>query len=47
LGRGFAEYRYFLSDYGNELVVFGCNVVATFFAEGIRACTALRACTTV
>jgi hypothetical protein len=35
LGRGFAEYRYFLSDYGNELVVFGCNVVATFFAEGI------------
>ncbi|XP_014661104.2 wall-associated receptor kinase 2 [Setaria italica] len=33
-GRGFTEHGYLLS-WGNELVVFGCNVVATLLADGI------------
>ncbi|CAN6374545.1 unnamed protein product [Urochloa humidicola] len=33
-GRGFTEHGYLLSAYDNELVVFGCNVVATLFSEG-------------
>ncbi|CAL4981965.1 unnamed protein product [Urochloa decumbens] len=36
-GRGFKEYGYLLSAYDNELVVFGCNVVATLFSEGTEA----------
>nr|CAB3491164.1 unnamed protein product [Digitaria exilis] len=31
-GRGFVEHGYFLS-YGNELVVFGCNLMATLVAD--------------
>ncbi|CAO2148071.1 unnamed protein product [Urochloa humidicola] len=33
-GRGFTEHGYLLA-FGNELVVFGCNVVATLHADGI------------
>ncbi|KAG2560773.1 hypothetical protein PVAP13_8KG085200 [Panicum virgatum] len=33
-GRGFTEHGYLLS-FDNELVVFGCNVVATLLADGI------------
>nr|CAB3489400.1 unnamed protein product [Digitaria exilis] len=35
-GRGFTEHGYLLSG-DNELVVFGCNVVATLLVDGIEA----------
>nr|CAB3489403.1 unnamed protein product [Digitaria exilis] len=35
-GRGFTEHGYWLSR-DNELVVFGCNVVATLLDDGIEA----------
>ncbi|KAF8711220.1 hypothetical protein HU200_029236 [Digitaria exilis] len=35
-GRGFTEHGYMLSI-DNELVVFGCNVVATLLVDGIEA----------
>ncbi|CAM0150831.1 unnamed protein product [Urochloa decumbens] len=37
-GRGFTEYGYLLA-FGNELVVFGCNVAATLHADGIGGAT--------
>ncbi|CAN6374548.1 unnamed protein product [Urochloa humidicola] len=35
-GHGFKEYGYLLLPYDNELIVFGCNVVAMLFSEGTR-----------
>nr|CAB3489401.1 unnamed protein product [Digitaria exilis] len=45
-GRGFMEHGYLLS-YDNELIVFGCKVVATLLADAIGGRARIGGCTSL